>query len=146
MKTANGDKKDFKSIIDSLGIFNKKTYYPPYSNDDLKNSTLKKFPRYIKNKEANTNFSPTFTDNNVLNAQKNYRSEPSNREDLKDIVNKFSKGQMDIKTFENSLKEKNVNPEISDISRQIRFAQNGAVNHKELMHTVLKNDNLYFIY
>jgi hypothetical protein len=145
MKKANSDKKDFKSIVTSLGIFNKQTYYPPFSNDDMKTSTLKKYPRYIKNKETNSNFSPTFVDNNVFNANKNFKNEGTTRVELKEIVNKFSKGQMDVKTFEKSLKEKNINPEICDINRQIRFAENGAVNHKELMHSVLKNDNLYLI-
>ena len=135
MKSAKEDKKDFKNIIKNLGIFNRPTYHPEFTTDDIKNSTAKKYPRFIKQKAANEIKTPMHTERNFFG---NFESKSDHKKEvLKEYVNQFTKGFIDSTTFENALKSKNINPEIEEIKKHIRTASTG-MSHKGLMCSVMK--------
>jgi len=137
MKSANEDKKDFKSIIKSLGIFEKSCqHHPLFTKDDIKNSNNKKFPRYIREKENNKLSTPMHTCNNFLGNY--FTAKNENTEALQDSINKFSKGIIDTKQLETDLKNINIDPNINEISKHIKNLEKGALNHKELMKNVMK--------
>lgn len=49
--SAHTDNKTFPNLIKSLNIINNQNHkYPPFSSQEIKNSTTQKFHRYIKNK------------------------------------------------------------------------------------------------
>ncbi len=146
IKSAKVDQKDFKSIMKSLDIFNRPTYHPTFTNDDIKNSTNKnKFPRYIREKETKIVVTPMHTHSNFLSHPEVTNSiskvKVKGKDLLIEFVNKFVKGHIDAKTFETSLKETNVNPEIEEIKKHIKSSETGPVKYKELMFSVMKYKN-----
>lgn len=137
MKTGHQDNKGFKNIIKSLGLTTKHTYHPTFTHEDIKNSTLTKFPRFIKEKEINLVKTPMHTTNNFFSHGETniYLSKDKS---VKEFVRKFTKGEINGKTFENSLRNKNINPEIEEINKHIKSANTGPVKFNELMSSVLK--------
>ena len=137
MNSANVDKLGFSNLVKSLNIFHKPTN--KFTTAEMKNSTLKKFPRYVKNKDGFV--APTqMHSSNVLNVDNTERNDMK-KDMLKEYVDKFAKGQIDSKKFESILREKNINPNIEEISKHIRVSNSGNVNHKELLFSVMKYKN-----
>jgi hypothetical protein len=137
MNSANVDNKGFSSLIKSLNIFQKPTNV--YTTEEMKNSTFKKFPRYVKNKEAYGVKTQLHSSNAIPKPSE--ESKDTQREVIKEYVDRFVKGYMDSKGFEKVLRSKNINPNIEEINKHIRSATSGNVNHKELMQSLLKYKN-----
>lgn len=125
MKTTKEDNKTFVEIIKSLGILQKKDSMPVYSTQAIQESTSTKFPRYKRDLDKR---SVDLTANTTL----------TGKYSLRDSVNKFSRGYLDVSDFERILKEKNINPNTQEINKCIKDAKHGGVNHKELMFSVLR--------
>jgi hypothetical protein len=142
-KSANEDNKDFKTILKSLGIFNRPTRYPAFSTEDMKNATLNKFPRFVKNKEDTPVKTPMHTDNTFLGEEHKSVFQDETQNVLKESVNKFVRGFIDSKAFEKVLSENKINPKIEEINKHIRNSQvgTGPINYKELMIGVMKYKN-----
>lgn len=140
MKSAKEDNKNFRSIVQSLGLFSKSTYYPAFTAEDIKKSTTTKFPRYIKEKESTKVKTPMNTEKNFFNSLEPIATEGKDKE-LKDLINGFVKGNIDPKSFENELKKNNINPQIEEINKYIRAFGTGPINYSELMKSVMKYKN-----
>jgi hypothetical protein len=140
MKSAKEDKKDFKNIVKSLDIFHRPTNHPNFSNDELKNSTEKKFPRYIRHKVSMSIKTPMNTGSDFLShpLERDIKLHNEPQKNLKEHVNQFARGHLDSKQFEDGLRERNVNPNMEEIKKHIRSASMGSVNYKDLMVSVMK--------
>jgi hypothetical protein len=140
IKSAKEDKKDFKNIMKSLDIFHRPTYHPGFSNEEIKTSTEKKFPRYIRHKASNSIVTPMHTGTYFLSHNESQNKEKlDSKKNLKQSVDNYAKGYIDTNQFEEELKQGKVNPNMEEIKKHIRSASTGGhINYKDLMFSVMK--------
>jgi len=115
--TAGRDKKTFSGLLQSLDILKKKPMARAFTVQQIKDSTAKRFPRYVRNKK--------------------YKVPEHEVDDVQDNVTKFLKRQIDSNAFEGFLREKNINPNIEEIRKYVRSHEAGLeVKFQDFLYSV----------
>lgn len=127
------DHKDFKTIIKILDIYPKKET-TGYTIDEIKNSTSKRFPRYVKDKDHNPNGTPMQLHTNNIFGKQEVKSDNNG---LREMVNKYIKGELNRNQFEQELNKNQFNPQVEEIQKILRHSNEG-VYHSHLMFNVMR--------
>jgi hypothetical protein len=132
--------KTLTSVLCENELLNKgeRQKMPTYKNDEIQeyNSYRNKFARFKKN---NTQQEKTNIRFPWDNRSKEGFEKPKNntKTALADKVNELTAGKIEINDFESFLIEKNINPRAESISKHLRSAKYGNINHKSLMCSIL---------
>jgi len=121
--SAARDCKNFTGLVRSLGILkDDKVRAPKFTANQMKNSTAKKFPRYVRNKSYNV---PEH-ESNVI----------------QDSVTSYLKRQITSQDLQTVLRDNNINPGVEEINKFVRNHDAGInVKMTDLLFAIKKIGN-----
>jgi len=121
--SAARDCKNFTGLIRSLGILkDDKVRAPKFTANQMKNSTAKKYPRYVRNKSYNV---PEH-ESNVI----------------QDSVTSYLKRQITSQDLQTVLRDNNINPGVEEINKFVRNHDAGInVKMTDLLFAIKKIGN-----